>query len=125
MSRPIKFRAWHKKWKTFISAEDYFIRHDGAIMEYPNSDGDGVVEWEEASEHVHIVLFTGLKDKNDVEIYEGDIVTAGLPAKVVFVDGAFTLRREGMPEGALLSDIQKEYPCEVIGNIYENPELLK
>lgn len=78
-------------------------------------------------------LFTGLHDKNGKEIYEGDIVDLSCEYEpdrkgiVEFVDGSFVCRSiKRKWDKALLSDVLKAYEgAVVIGNIYENSELLE
>ena len=64
--------------------------------------------------------YTGLKDKNGKEIYEGDIIDIG--DKVVEVSDIYSFREIYLVHG--LKDGHKIYG-EIIGNIYENPELIK
>lgn len=70
--------------------------------------------------------YIGIKDKNGVEIYEGDIFTftsgkKRLIGQVVFEDAMFKMRdKHGW--GAMV--LQEEGDMEVIGNVHENPELL-
>jgi len=72
--------------------------------------------------------YTGLKDKNGREIYEGDIVTGlfnytGIIGHIVYgSDATFFIERKGL-YGISLNNA--EVWLEVIGNIYENPELLE
>ena len=69
--------------------------------------------------------YTGLKDKNDKEIYEGDIFKVGNTCSfVVYRIAGF--RFNSYMEKGLINDLYSASKIgEIIGNIYENPELLK
>jgi len=67
--------------------------------------------------------YTGLKDKNGKEIYEGDIAIDSMKClhEIVFAGGCWIAKRE---HGGDMLCSTNDF-VEVIGNIYENPELLK
>lgn len=120
--REIKFRAWDKKYKEMI--EDIWIAPEYGWLLL--SDNDAMCERERPEEgQCFLMQYTGLKDKNGKEIYEGDIVRYNDPMK-----SKEEYRKN--PYTCLKVSWIKHKCCfvgcfqgEVIGNIYENPELLK
>ena len=117
--REIKFRVWHKRLEEMLKPNQW--NSYGPKINY------GVIE----SDDHEIMQYTGLKDKNGKEIYEGDVViqpkwfSVGqyLPAtgEVKYLGVRFTVDCIGQWKGA---HAELNGNSEVIGNIYENPELL-
>ena len=74
-----------------------------------------------------LMQFTGLKDRNEIEIYNGDIVESEISEKTGAVswkndDGRWTVGESEETDGDYLSPI---YKYKVIGNVFENKDLLK
>jgi len=119
MNREIRFRAWDKITKTmrtnilsidvgeygrniYFSTGSYLPQIDAELMQY-----------------------TGLKDKNGKKIYEGDIIKTDTQIGVVdYSFGCFRVRGKKIEIFGIDLGNGQGF-CEVIGDIYQNPELLK
>lgn len=130
MSREIKFRGWHKEWKAMLSWNCISKMCGGAsvtIALNPNCF-QKIKKNPFNSRALELMQFTGLKDKNRREIYEGDVLRLHKPwytGGIVHIEysepmASFVIK---MP-GAVHLDWEMTKYYEVIGNIYENPELL-
>ena len=122
MNRQIKFRAWDKDHKRMIT--HFMVDAVTGNLFFDTEDGD-FQEWTQ-DECGSLMQFTGLLDKNGREIYEGDVIQRWDGKKQVMEyskfyhsDGWESLKGIGFSTEMDLEDI------EVIGNIHENPELLK
>lgn len=142
--REIKFRAWDKYTEEMWNVETLHIE-DEYVDLFKTNIYEKPLEnpWAKISD-VILMQYTGLKDKNGVEIYEGDIVRV-FDAKqinrlgrdgayvdayldeldevdfIVFKDGGFVLNRTGLD----VSICQSIEEFTVIGSICETPELLE
>ncbi len=129
--REIKFRAWDEEDKRMYCDDKVIVTFIGFLEEVyvkRNSTVDELIDYK-------LMQYTGLKDKNDKEIYEGDILkgtTKGNSEEVLAITyvkwdrGQFDLFTEMASdswEDALFNYMQF-FDVEVIGNIYENKDLL-
>lgn len=124
--REIKFRAWLKEHKTMVNVAEIDVNNQ-LIYHYGFDDFEGNFE---NFNSIELLQYTGLKDKNENEIYEGDIVKLRANHGIGVVKyydewGAFVVEYiKPRPLAVLGMNYYKE-DIEVIGNIYENPELIK
>lgn len=126
----IKFRAWHIHKQ--IMCEVIRIDFKLGIVTLDLEPDDDEYYWTETDWNISQVIlmqYTGLKDKNGVEIYQGDVLYHPLQGKrKVYYPYSDSVASYGLREintgfGSTLQDAHAVW--KVIGNIYENPELLE
>lgn len=120
--REIKFRLWDKDAKKMIY-------HDDFVAHLINIKLNGLIIWGslDMTNDLIKLQYAGLKDKNGIEIYEGDIVQIDfgkgqyvsgiIKSKVIFEEGKFTVE-------SCLFKLEYLDQIEIIGNVYQNPEQL-
>lgn len=138
MSREIKFRAWNEDDKKMFFVSELRWAYDGTFISGLDTifGADHWVPGDNSS--INIMQYTGLKDNHDKEVFEGDIIKIknedGLYDYGEVVYGrkaAFCLWLPQVMTGIrvpLLNYVHgimiDDYDIEVLGNIYENPELI-
>lgn len=139
--RQIKFRAWDKNSKKMYTVGNIHLLGETWVApsksEYAHKDNAWTV-----GERCELMQFTSLKDKNDKDIFEGDILVGGgypffdegkrnYVAVVEWVFAGFhtilqcvNANKQGISHG-VNSALEEGRDFQVIGNIHENPELLE
>ena len=128
------FKAWDKYHEMIVSIISIDFENKIAYVEQEKGDRYDI--------HFDNLIFlqsTGLKDKNGVEIFEGDIVKVSVHNGFDYYDNEVCVVRKSRFHSGLVcinpnndmecrifnQDVLEDYQYEVIGNIYENPELLE
>lgn len=127
--RTLKFRAWDKHLKKFHKlklGEGYWSCDGRAVFSVECKPGDYATCETAFEKNFVFQQCTGLKDSDKKEIYEGDIV------KRLNTEYIYKIRYDEENAVYLVENKDGEYPLsyyrkvvQVIGNIFENPELLK
>ena len=128
--REIKFRAWLKEERKMVNVETLFIGINRLCFGNSKTEDLFFRDFEE----VELMQYTELTDKNDKEIYEGDIIKYKFPydtrlkhispVKFLETEASFGIKDRYGNEIPLYTISAKNY-FEVIGNIYENKNLLE
>jgi uncharacterized phage protein (TIGR01671 family) len=123
--REIKFRAWEKDLKEMVYENELcgYVEYDANPVKAINLMLNG-----ECEDYI-FMQYVGLKDKNDKEIYEGDVVNISEHPfdKSIKINGNYEVGYNDVMElcaGSWLLYRVRHW-CEVIGNIHEHPHLLK
>ena len=126
--REIKYKAWDLKNKKWLNLWQILFSEDGEAKAVKDINGERF-----GLNQVELLECTGLRDKNGKEIYEGDILKIDDIEDdsiffVSFDDGCFVADyswEEKLPKPTLVQAMYPFSDFKIVGNIYENPELLK
>lgn len=127
--REIKFRAWDKEHKEMYEVFNIFF--NVGLSKYVAVIGNNTQCEERDEENCIILQYTGLKDRNVKEIYEGDFIKPGrkgFPCQEECLPVYWS--KEHLAYGIFYGDHEFEYlvdwvdGCEIVGNVFQNQELL-
>ncbi|NTK38295.1 DNA-packaging protein [Enterococcus faecium] len=129
-----KFRAWDKNTADMVDIKTIDLEKDGSIGCLVDCSGINL----DVSECI-VMQSTGLKDKNGVEIFEGDVVSVSVRNGFDYLDNKVCIVKNSIDYSGLVcatvdedleyrifnTELFEEYTYEVIGNIWENSEFLE
>lgn len=119
--REIKFRAWDKSQNKMYQVRGINFDNEDLWLKINETQIMGANLFE-----VELMQYTGLKDKNGIEIYEGDIVRC---YGGEFCQGVYeydeSIRIDSLTNPFTMLCLTESENLEVVGNIYKNPELLE
>ena len=128
--RKLKFRAWLKEEKKMVNVETMDFTDKSIQYLKKNEFINAYLLRRMIFDDIELMQYTGVKDKNDKEIYEGDILffrDENMKCVVVWQDTAFIIKsieiRKYSEKMYWIDDA--EICCEIVGNIYENKNLLE
>ncbi|EMW5827185.1 YopX family protein [Enterococcus faecium] len=124
-----KFRAWYTPFKGETIGQEMKYGQAGRLITHAEMAPDKYV----------LMQSTGLKDKNGVEIFEGDVVSVSVRNGFDYLDNKVCIVKNSIDYSGLVcatvdedleyqifnTELFEEYTYEVTGNIYENSELLE
>ncbi|EOA3442762.1 YopX family protein [Enterococcus hirae] len=133
-----KYRVWDKKTETIQEIESISFKEKKLVIDQKSVtwfNSDYIRNFDEAA----LMQSTGLKDKNGVEIFEGDVVSVSVRNGFDYLDNKVCIVKNSIDYSGLVcatvdedleyqifnTELFEEYTYEVIGNIYENSELLE
>jgi hypothetical protein len=115
MKREIKFRAWNEEDKVMIEGDNLAFEQYAPLVDQLKSCK-------------HIMQYTGLKDKNETEIYEGDFISNGHDTCLIIWRhdlASFALSKNGWAYDHYFGEAVDPGYVEVIGNKFQNSDLLR